>query len=212
MRMRSASLPSNRLRIARAAGACALALGAASGASPAERPAPQAEQKAGCLPRGDGYVKARVAGSFDAELDWRDQEMECAGAVRPDGGVRMRFSGLEASGGRLVLVLGIGALREGRNARLLPVNVTLMREGKGEFYSTQGEDKCMLDEVRQEPLVGVPHRSRSYRVVARGACTEPARAVRGHGAVLLSRFDVAGRIDFETEDAATDAELTAKSP
>jgi hypothetical protein len=212
MRMRSASPPFSRLRIARAAAACALALGAASAAAPAERPEPQAGQKEGCLPRGDGYVKARIAGAFEAELDWRDQEMECTGAVRPDGGVRMRFSGPDAGGGRLVLVLGIGALREGRNARLLPVNVTLMREGKGEFYSTQGEDKCMLDEVRQEPLVGVPHRSRSYRVVARGACTEPARAVRGQGAVLLSRFDVAGRVDFETEDATTDADLTAKTP
>ena len=211
MRMRSAFLLVDRFRMSRAAGAYALALAAASAACAADRSAPHAAPDAGCLPRGNGYVKARVAGAFDAELDWRNEDMECTGAVRPDGGVRMRFSGLEA-GGRLVLVLGIGGLREGANARLLPVNVTLMREGKGEFYSTQGEDKCMLDEVRQEPLVGIPHRSRSYRVVARGACTEPARAVRGAGAVLLSRFDVAGRIDFESADSASDAELTTNAP
>jgi hypothetical protein len=202
--MRSASILFTRIRIAIAVMVGVLMLSAASAEESAGR---KADAKNTCLPSGDGYVKARIAGAYDAELNWRNADVECTGAVRPDGGVRMRFSGLDAGGERVVLVLGVGALREGRNARLLPVNVTLMREGKGEFYSTQGEDKCMLDEVRQEPLVGIPHRSRSYRVVVRGACTEPARAVRSHGAVLLSRFDAAGRIDFETEDDVEDAEL-----
>jgi hypothetical protein len=102
--------------------------------------------------------------------------------------------------GRLVLVFGIAGLREGKSARELPVNLTVIREGQGQFFSTQGDDKCTLDEVVQEPIVGIPHRSRSYRVVARGFCTGPARAVRGQGAVLLSRFDYAGRIDFGSED------------
>jgi hypothetical protein len=208
MRMRSASILSSRICSVSAVIVCTLPLGAAGGVAAAGGAGPETAEAA-CLPSGDGYVKARIAGALDAELNWRNADVECTGAVRPDGGVRMRFSGLDAAGSRLVLVLGVAALREGRNARLLPVNVTLMREGKGEFFSTQGEDKCMLDEVRQEPLVGIPHRSRSYRVVVRGACTEPARAVRGHGAVLLSRFDAAGRIDFETEDAAEDADLAA---
>lgn len=95
----------------------------------------------------------------------------------------------------LVLVFGI-TLREGRSGRNLPVNLTVIREGRGEFYSTQGDDKCMLDEVTQQPIAGIPRRSRSYRIVGRGYCTEPARAVRGTGAVLLSRFDFAGRVDF----------------
>ena len=158
-------------------------------------------------------MRARIAGSFQAELQWGNEDVECTGAVRPtDGGVRMRFSGVEPDGvNRLVLVFGIAQLREGRDAKLLPVNVTVMREGKGEFYSTQGDGKCMLDEVRQQPIVGVPHRARTYRIVARGACTGPARAVRGAGAVMLSRFDIAGRVDFETEDAADDDMLTATS-
>jgi hypothetical protein len=140
-------------------------------------------------------------------------EVDCAGAVRPtDGGIRLRFSGAEPEGaGKLVLVFGIAGLREGQALKLAPVNVTIVREGKGEFYSTQGDDKCILDEVRQEPITAVPHRSRAYRVVARGACTEPARAVRGKGAVLLSRFDVAGRVDFETEDSSNNDALTANS-
>jgi hypothetical protein len=101
------------------------------------------------------------------------------------------------------LLFGIAGLREGQSARTLGVNLTVIREGTGEFYSTQGDDKCMLDEVSQQPLIGIPHKSRSYRIVARGFCTEPARAVRGEGVILISRFDFAGRIDFDTEDAST---------
>ncbi|MET0532669.1 MAG: hypothetical protein ABW171_00450, partial [Steroidobacter sp.] len=131
--------------------------------------------------------------------------MECTGAVRPDGGLRVRFSrNDEADGGRLVLLFGIAGLREGQAAKALPVNVTLIREGKGEFYSTQGDNKCTLDEVKQEPLVGIPHRTRSYRITARGFCTNPARAVRGEGVILLSRFDYVGRVDFDSEDTDED--------
>ena len=130
--------------------------------------------------------------------------------MRPtDGGIRMRFSRPRRQQGKLVLVFGIAALREGKSASNVPVNVTVIREGTGEFYGTQGDDKCMLDHVTQDPIVGIPHRSRSYRVMARGFCTEPARAMRGKGAVLISRFDYAGRVDFETEDTQTDDILTA---
>jgi hypothetical protein len=154
-----------------------------------------------CLPDGRGYLRARLSGVVKAELDWGNDGMECTGAVRPDGGIRVRFSRNDtAEGGRLVLLFGIAGLREGKTAKALPVNVTVIREGKGEFYSTQGDNKCTLDEVKQEPLVGIPHRTRSYRITARGFCTNPARAVRGDGVILLSRFDYVGRVDFDSED------------
>src|SRR5690606_2089732 len=98
-----------------------------------------------------GYMRARLTGALRAELNWGNDGTECTGAVRPtDGGIRMRFShALEDQPGTLVLVFGIAGLREGVSARTLPVNVTVIREGAGEFYSTRGDDKCMLDEVRQ---------------------------------------------------------------
>lgn len=169
-----------------------------------------------CLPDGSGYLRARLKGSIDTELDWGNENTECTGAVRPtDGGIRMRFTrqaqaaapGADAErpdAGQLILVFGIAGLHEGESARALPVNVTVIREGAGEFYGTQGDDKCALDSVVQTPIVGIPRRSRSYRIVARGFCTEPARAVNGRGAVLISRFDYAGRVDFETEDTSPD--------
>jgi hypothetical protein len=179
-------------------------------AQPPQPSAAAPAQPAKCLPAGNGYLRARLSGAMSTELNWGNDGTECTGAVRPtDGGIRMRFSRLDGPG-KLVLVFGITQLAEGKSARNVPVNVTLIREGAGEFFSTQGDDKCTLDQVTQDVIVGIPHRSRTYRVTARGFCTEPARAVRGKGAVLLSRFDYSGRVDFGSEDKQTDDDaLTA---
>ena len=173
----------------------------------AQQPAAPAAGPAQCLPAGNGYLRARLSGAVSTELNWGNDGTECTGAVRPtDGGIRMRFSRPDGPG-KLVLVFGIAQLAEGKSARNIPVNVTLIREGAGQFFSTQGDDKCTLDLVTQDAIVGIPHRSRSYRVTARGFCTEPARAVRGKGSVLLSRFDYSGRVDFGSEDKQTDDDV-----
>ena len=178
----------------------------------AQQPPPAAQSApppavAKCLPAGNGFLRARLSGAVSSELNWGNDGTECTGAVRPtDGGIRMRFSRAEGQG-RLVLVFGIAKLPEGKPARNLPVNVTLIREGAGEFFSTQGDDKCTLDAVSQAVIVGIPRRTRSYQVTARGFCTEPARAVRGKGAVLLSRFDYSGRVDFESQDTQGDDDI-----
>src|SRR5262245_45576256 len=183
--------------------ACKVHAEAPSPAKPAAGPPAVAK----CLPAGNGYLRARLSGALSTELNWGNDGTECTGAVRPtDGGIRMRFSRADGPG-KLVLVFGIAQLPEGRSAHNLPVNVTLIREGAGEFFSTQGDDKCTLDTVTQDVIAGIPRRSRSYRVTARGFCTEPARAVRGKGAVLLSRFDYSGRVDFGTEDKQTDDDV-----
>jgi hypothetical protein len=93
--------------------------------------------------------------------------------------------------GPLLIVLGAGPLRPGESARNVPVNLTLVREGTGEFYATRGDARCAFDEVRQEPLDGAG----SFRLEARGYCTQPARAVGGDRAVLMSRFDVTAVVD-----------------
>ncbi len=130
---------------------------------------------------------------------------DCTGAMRPDGGVRLGFSrAIYADGQRLVILFGIAGLKEGKAAHALPVNLTIIRQGTAEFFGTQGDDKCTLDEVRQEPIAGIPLRNRIYRVIARGFCTQPARSLRGSGTVLMTRFDFAGRVDFSEADRSDD--------
>jgi len=177
---------------------CALAATSASAQG-----APEASGVAApiaCLAEGDGFFRARLQGTIDADLNWANADTECTGAVRPDGGIRLGFSRAIYEGNeRLVILIGIAGLKEGAAAKALPVNVTVIRQGTGQFFGTQGDDKCMLDEVVQRPLTGVPFRNRVYKVVGRGFCTPPARSVAGPGAVLLTRFDFAGRIDFSAD-------------
>jgi hypothetical protein len=79
------------------------------------------------------------------------------------------------------------------------VNFTLIRDGTGQFYATQGDDKCTLDEVRQTPLDAARG---LYRLEARGYCTQPARSLVGEAALLLSRFDLQVVVDFTPPEVA----------
>ncbi len=172
---------------------------------PASSDAGKPTAVADCLPDGSGYLRARLKGSIERELDWGNAGTGCTGAVRPtDGGIRVRFTRALDETTQLVLVFGIANLHEGASASALPVNVTVIREGSGEFYSTQGDGRCTLDRITQTPLVGIPNRSRIYRIEARGFCTGPARALNGNGSILLSRFDFAGRVDFDEADDTAD--------
>jgi hypothetical protein len=141
-----------------------------------------------CVAAPTGSIKARLQGAIDTELDWGTDAPHCLGGLRPQGdGVRLLYKGSAPGVGPILVVLGIAPLQPGESARNVPVNVTVVREGTGQFYATQGDDKCMLDSVSQAPVAGEAGR---YRLEGRGFCTQPARAVGGDGAVLLTRFDV----------------------
>lgn len=160
-----------------------------------------------CLPGQDALLRVRLNGSINHELSWDASQLNCAGSVRPDtqggkGGLRLRFSARgNAKPENLVMLFGITGLREGADGKALPANLTIMIEGKGEFYATQGDNKCTVDEIHQTPLQGIPLRQRAYQVSARGFCTQPARALNGEGSVLVSRFDFVGRVDFSSDDS-----------
>lgn len=158
-----------------------------------------------CASGAPGYLKAKVAGAVVAEIDWKNKGTTCTGEARPNGGVRMSFKN-RVDDSTYLIVFGIPELKEGRSATALAANLTLVREGTGEFYSTQGTDKCTIDRVEQTAIKGAPHKARAYRVVARGFCTEPARALQGNGSILVSRFDFAGIVRYEDEEAVAPAD------
>jgi hypothetical protein len=167
--------------------------GKAPAAQPAETPAPSAAPlpaatDALCIPASTGALRARLQGAIDAEIDWGPDAAHCQAGVRPQGdGVRLIYKGTAPGTGPLLLVFGLSPLRPGESARNVPVNLTVVREGSGQFFATQGDDKCALDSVTQVPL---PGDETLFRLEGRGYCTQPARAVGSEGSVLVSRFDV----------------------
>jgi hypothetical protein len=172
----------------------AAACGHAGNDAPAQ---PQAAlppaQQALCVPAAEGMLKARLQGAIDAEVEWGAGVQQCRGGLRPGGdGIRLIYKGSIPGEGPLLVVIGAGPLGAGQSARNVPVNLTIVREGTGRFYATQGNDKCALDEVRQEPAGDL----KVYRLTGRGYCTQPARAIGGEDAVLVSRFDVQAIVDY----------------
>ncbi len=154
-----------------------------------------------CLPGGQGFLDARLGGALEADLQWRGEQLDCTGMLRPGGdGLRLRFAGRLPSGDALALVFAAPSLAEGQAARGVPVNVTVLHESEGRIYGTMGPDRCVLDEVEQRPVRGAAPPGRSWSVRARGFCTEPARAVGGGGNLFLARFDFVGRLDVTADE------------
>jgi len=171
--------------------------------SGASTPAPTAktadQHPKGCLPSGNGYLRARIRGTLNLDIDWHDAEMECEGDLRPNGsGVRVSFAGpLKSDGRRLRMVFGVGNAKEGATGRELPTNLTVIFEGENRLFTTQGQDRCTVDQLEQQRVGALGGPRRTYRMVARGFCIAPASALSGEGQILVSRFDFAGEATFE---------------
>lgn len=185
---------------------------------PPSAPAPGGTRPAvapGCLPSGNGYLRARVRGALNLDIDWRNAQIECDGGPRSDGsGIRVSFAGPRRSDGqRLRLVFGVNAVREGRSGRELPTNLTVIVEGGQRLYATRGEDRCTVDSLNQQRLSDPGTKPHSYRIVARGFCVAPASTLNDAEHILVSRFDFAGTAVFGTaaleDPPASQAQISA---
>ncbi|MFO7277595.1 MAG: hypothetical protein DIU56_011210 [Pseudomonadota bacterium] len=164
----------------------------------------------GCIATGNGFLRARIRGALDLDIDFRNSELECDGSPRPDGsGIRLSFAGpLRADGRRVRMVFGVGSIGEGAAGRALPTNLTVIFEGEDRLFATRGDANCTVDELRQERIGDLAGPRRTYRVVARGFCVSPANAISRDERILVSSFDFAGRATFEEEPPSRPLEDT----
>lgn len=134
-----------------------------------------------------------MGGAIDTRIDWPNNGTRCQGEPRDKGtGVRLSFQRASPASSNLLFVFGITGVREGRPARDVGVNLTVIVQGTSRIYSTLGDSRCTVDSLSQRPLKPAG----SYRIEARGFCTQPAHAVRGRDAVLVSTFEFAGLVVF----------------
>jgi hypothetical protein len=201
-------IPVNRVSTGLAVLLSASTLPAAAGSNaPATSPtaAPAAKQvaaaiAANCLPSGDGYLHARLGGALDKTIDWSNSGTRCQGESRGGPpGVRLSFQRDPAGKENLLFVFGLTGVREGQPAHEIGTNLTLIVQGTSKIYGTQGDSRCTVDSLTQTPTTT----AHAYRLEARGFCTQPAHAVRGNGAVLVSTFDFAGVVTYDTDDSAS---------
>ena len=159
-------------------------------------PAPAVIQ-AGCLTSGDGYLRAHLAGAINANIDWPNSGTHCEGESRDKPpGVRLSFQ--RAAGGKpdLLLVFGLTGVRAGKPAHAVGANLTVIVQGKSRIFGTLGDTRCTVDSLTQRRLT----EAGAYRVEARGFCTQPAHAVRGDGDVLVSTFEFAGLVNYQSQE------------
>lgn len=171
-------------------------------ANPTNTSADSASPAAGCFAHAEGYLRARLRGALDMDLDWKNADMECAGGPRPSGnGVRVSIGGpLRGEGRRIRLVFGIADVAEGGAGQTLKTNVTLLFEGEQRAYATRGDDKCTVDSLSQQRVETLGGSRAVYRVVARGFCLGPATSLSQEERVFLTSFDFAGRVEFGDDD------------
>ncbi|MFI4895777.1 MAG: hypothetical protein ACHP9W_05565 [Steroidobacterales bacterium] len=170
-------------------------------------PGAQRTAAGGCLASHDGYLRVRLRGAQNLDIDWPDRALQCDGGPRPNrAGMRLTFAGPGPRAGlRLRFVFGIAGVHGVGYSQSLPANATVLYEGDSRIYSTRGDDKCTIDELSRTPL-GTSPAEHALRVSGRGFCVAPAAAIDGGEGLLLSRFDFAGLvIDDESESEAAPA-------
>jgi len=183
----------------------ALILTQSCNATPPEKSATPVET--GCFSVGGGYLRARLRGALDLDLNWKNEDMQCEGGPRPPGkdnrsnGIRVSIGGpLRGDGHRVRLVFGIAGVGEGRGGEALRTNLTILFEGEQRIFATQGDDKCTVDSLTQERVEVLGPGRAVYRVVARGFCLGPATSLSRDERVIMTSFDFAGRVEFSDDD------------
>jgi hypothetical protein len=140
-----------------------------------------------CVPGGGGALRMEISGYFDATVDWADKGTRCAGGPRPGGdALRLMFSRADEA---LLVVIGITGLERGAVGTGLPANLTIVREGRGEFFGSLGAAACLVDVTENAPLADAAD---GFRVSGLGRCLAPIDAVARDGEIRVAPFEFTG--------------------
>ncbi|MBM4221465.1 MAG: hypothetical protein FJ170_05905 [Gammaproteobacteria bacterium] len=142
-----------------------------------------------------GYVRGKVFGALDMELDWSGGKLDCEGMSRPDGrGLRLYFAWDPGDGERLVLVLGVDGNTHSLAGQEKAANVTFIDERNGHFYSSGGSGRCWTDIVR---LATFPASGRGQQLQGRLYCAAALPALNDRSSLTLGDLHWQGQFEFD---------------
>jgi hypothetical protein len=159
---------------------------------------PRPQQTGDCV--AEGRFKTELYGAFDTVIDWQPEQLECQGMPRPNGaGARLRFAGPAGSApdaAPIAVIMGIPDLEQGKTAKELPTNVTVIDEQHGRFFATLDTDACWSDIDRQQP--GTGSRSDVDEFVIGGIlyCMSPLAELHGNASLQFSEISFVGRVNW----------------
>jgi len=150
-----------------------------------------------CIAGGGGRLAMEISGAFEADIDWGNEGTICEGGPRPEGdALRLMFSREEDG---LLVVLGITGLQPGATGEGFLANLTVVRQGLGEFYGTLGAEACVVEVTRNDPD---PASAAAYRVSGHGRCVASVEAIARDAEIRVAPFEFAGLAHWATEEKA----------
>ena len=141
---------------------------------------------------GDSFLRGRLLGAIEADIDWASATISCEGGQRPDGaGARLRFARTSDDGSGLAVIIAIPGLSRRSTGTEFAANVTLILEGEARFFSTQNREACWADLHGNEPVGD--HR---YAIEGELYCIAPLAEVNGSASVTIDGLDFRGLVEW----------------
>ncbi len=146
----------------------------------------------------EGRLTVDLYGGLQTRLDWAGSDLECQGMPRPNNkGARLRFAGTSTVAGearRIAIIISLPELKRGQTVQETPVNITIMEENSGRFFSSSEASFCLSD--IDEQVRDVEGERGEYRISGVLYCVAALIELNGSGGVSLGDLRFSGRVDW----------------
>lgn len=114
---------------------------------------------------------------------------------RPNGnGARLRFAGTAGEDAqKIAIIIAIPGLRRAQEGSELASNVTLIEEGRGQFFSTANLDNCLTDITELDAIDDSQDR---YAIGGVLYCVSPLAQINGDSSVTIVELHFVGLLDW----------------
>ncbi len=153
-----------------------------------------APQISNCMMDRPGYLRGAIYGELKQDINLVGKSLSCDGMPHPDGkGIRLFFS---AEPNNISFIIGVEGRLENMAGNEQSVNLTVIDEQNGRFYSTAGLERCWTHIEAVEPYQS--RTSAHYRIDGVLYCSGALASLIDKQSITLGDIHFSGRLSFET--------------